>query len=56
MEPPPHPMRLGDDEEDYYRGTYRNKQRVEDPAEQAPEFDLKESALRDLAAGEEAAS
>jgi hypothetical protein len=22
MERPPHPMRLGDDEGDYYRGTY----------------------------------
>jgi hypothetical protein len=45
-------MRLGDDEGDYYRGTFRNKQQ----AEEQPDFDLEESALRDLAAGEEAAS
>jgi hypothetical protein len=24
MEEPPHPMRLGDDEGDYYRGTFRS--------------------------------
>jgi formate hydrogenlyase subunit 6/NADH:ubiquinone oxidoreductase subunit I len=23
MEQPPHPMRLGDDEKDYYRGTFK---------------------------------
>jgi hypothetical protein len=50
MEQPPHPMRLGDDEGDYYRGTYNTRK----PAEEAPEFDLADSALRDLAAGEEA--
>jgi hypothetical protein len=49
MEQPPHPMRLGDDEGDYYRGTYKTRQ----PAEEAPDFNLAESALRDLAAGEE---
>jgi NADH-quinone oxidoreductase subunit I len=49
MEQPPHPMRLGDDEGDYYRGSFKTRQ----PAEEAPEFDLAESALRDLAAGEE---
>jgi NADH-quinone oxidoreductase subunit I len=30
MEQPPHPMRLGDDEGDYYRGNLRPK--VEDQA------------------------
>jgi NADH-quinone oxidoreductase subunit I len=29
-EPPPHPMRLGDDEGDYYRGSYSG--RTADPA------------------------
>ena len=28
MEQPPHPMRLGDDEGDYYRGTYKTKARA----------------------------
>jgi hypothetical protein len=42
-------MRLGDDEGDYYRGAFKPRQ----PDEAAPEFDLAESALRDLAAGEE---
>src|SRR3954462_11758015 len=46
MERPPHPMRLGDDEGDYYRGTFRQ------PATEVSDFDLEESALRDLAAGE----
>jgi hypothetical protein len=49
MERPPHPMRLGDDESDYYRGTFRQ------PAQEQPEFDLQESALRDLAQGEQLA-
>jgi hypothetical protein len=43
-------MRLGDDEADYYRGTFQQ------PAQEQPEFDLEESALRDLAKGQELAS
>ena len=36
MEQPPHPMRLGDDEGDYYRGTYAATSRSEGaPAEEA---------------------
>ena len=32
MEQPPHPMRLGDDEGDYYRGTYKAKARRRRPS------------------------
>ena len=32
MEQPPHPMRLGDDEGDYYRGTYKTKARSRRPS------------------------
>ena len=46
MELPPHPMRLGDDEGDYYRGTFKQ------PASEQPAWDLEESALRDLAKGD----
>ncbi len=28
MEQPPHPMLLGDDEGDYYRGTFKSAQRL----------------------------
>ena len=38
MEQPPHPMRLGDDEKDYYRGTFRPRDESvpEEGAETAP--------------------
>ena len=36
MEAPPHPMRLGDDEKDYYRGTFKPRADGADDAETAP--------------------
>jgi NADH-quinone oxidoreductase subunit I len=35
MEQPPHPMRLGDDEGDYYRGNLRAKTVDDDESEEA---------------------
>jgi NADH-quinone oxidoreductase subunit I len=32
MERPPHPMRLGDDEGDYYRGAYKQKPPADEEA------------------------
>ena len=51
MEQPPHPMRLGDDEGDYYRGAYKSDRARQ--SSETPDFHLEESALRDLAKGED---
>ena len=41
MEQPPHPMRLGDDEGDYYRGTYKTRP----PSRPSPRPTMEEAAV-----------